>query len=245
MLSLAAEELTHIGPLPITNSLVNTLLVDIILIALAFYIYKNVKLVPGAFQSVIEMVVEGFYNLTSSVAKDNAKKIFPYVMTFFLFILMANWTGLLPIISAIQVPISGHGEEHHAHLFRSASTDLNVTIALALVSLVATHTMSIQTLGLKSYLGRFFSLNPLAAYTGILELISELTKVISFSFRLFGNIFVGEVMLASLGAAFAFFLPIPIIMYELFVGVVQAAIFGLLTMAFMGIFTTPHGSDAH
>lgn len=245
MLSLAAEELTHIGPLPITNSLLNTVLVDIILIALAVYIYKNAKLVPGAFQSVIEMVVEGFYNLTSSVAKDHAKKIFPYVMTFFLFILVANWTGLLPIISAIQVPISDHGEVHYAHLFRSASTDLNVTIALAIVSLVATHSMSIQTLGLKSYLGRFFSLNPLAAYTGLLELISELTKVISFSFRLFGNIFVGEVMLVSLAGAFAFFLPIPIILYEMFVGVVQAAIFGLLTMAFMGIFTTPHGSDAH
>lgn len=241
MLELAAEELTHIGPFPITNAVVNTILVDIILIALAWYIYKNAKLVPTKFQSVIEMIVEGFYNLTSSVAKENAKKIFPYVMTFFLFILVANWSGLLPVISALEVPIHGDHGEHHAHLFRSASTDLNVTIALAIVSLVATHTMSIQTLGLKSYLSRFFSLNPLAAYTGLLELISEFTKVISFSFRLFGNIFVGEVMLMSLGAAFAFLLPIPIIMYEMFVGVVQAAIFGLLTMAFMGIFTTPHG----
>ncbi len=246
MLSLAAEELTHIGPIPITNAVVDTILVDIILIALAWYVYKNAKLIPGAFQSIIEMAVEGFYNLTSSVAKDNAKKIFPYVMTFFLFILVANWSGLLPILSALEVPVAGHGgEAHHAHLLRSASTDLNVTIALAIVSLIATHTMSIQTLGIKSYLGRFFSLNPLAAYTGLLELISEFTKVISFSFRLFGNIFVGEVMLVSLSAAAAFFLPIPIILYEMFVGVVQAAIFGLLTMAFMGIFTTPHGSDAH
>lgn len=241
MLSLAAEEITHIGPVPITNAVLNTVLVDIVLIALAWYVYKNAKLIPGAFQSTVEMVIEGFYNLTSSVAKENAKKIFPYVMTFFLFILVANWTGLLPVISALTIPNDGH----EVHLFRSASTDLNVTIALAIVSLVATHTMSIQTLGLKSYFSRFFSLNPLAAYTGLLELISEFTKVISFSFRLFGNIFVGEVMLASLGAFFAFFLPIPIIMYEMFVGVVQAAIFGLLTMAFMGIFTTPHGSEEH
>jgi F-type H+-transporting ATPase subunit a len=241
MISLAAEELTHIGPVPITNAVTNTILVDIILIALAWYIYKNAKVIPGAFQSGIEMIVEGFYNLTSSVAKDNAKRIFPYVMTFFLFILVANWTGLLPVLSALTIPHDGHD----VHIFRSASTDLNVTIALAIVSLIATHTMSIQVLGVKSWLGRFFSLNPLAAYTGLLELISEITKVISFSFRLFGNIFVGEVMLMSLGAAFAFFLPIPIILYEMFVGVVQAAIFGLLTMAFMGIFTTPHGADAH
>lgn len=245
MLSLAAEELTHIGPFPVTNAVVDTILVDIILIALAWYIYKNARVIPGKFQSAIEMIFEGFYNLITSVSKDNAKKIFPFVMSFFLFILIANWTGLLPVLTAIQVPIHGDHGEHHAHLIRSASTDLNVTIALAIVSLVATHAMSISTLGLKSYLGRFFSLNPLAAYTGLLELISEFTKVISFSFRLFGNIYVGEVMLASLAVPLAFFLPIPIIMYELFVGVVQAAIFGLLTMAFMGIFTTPHGSDAH
>lgn len=237
MLELKAAELTHIGPLPITNALVDTLLVDAILIALAWYVYKNAAVIPTKFQSVIEIAVEGFYNLTSSVAKDNAKKIFPYVMTFFLFILIANWTGLLPIITAITV----HTDGHEAHLIRSASTDLNTTMALAFVSLIATHSMSIQTLGIKSYLSRFFSLNPLALYTGILELISEITKIISFSFRLFGNIFVGEVMLVSLSAAFAFLLPIPIIMYEMFVGVVQAAIFGLLTMAFMGIFTTPHG----
>ena len=237
MLELKAEELTRIGPFPITNALVDTILVDIILIALAWYIYKHASLIPTKFQSVIELVVDGFYNLTESVAKSNAKRIFPYVMTFFLFILVANWTGLLPIITAITV----HTHGHEAHLIRSASTDLNTTMALALVSLVATHTMSIQTLGLKSYVGRFLSFNLLALYTGILELISEFTKIISFSFRLFGNIFVGEVMLVSLSAAFAFLLPIPIILYEMFVGVVQAAIFALLTMAFMGIFTTPHG----
>ncbi len=237
MLELKAETLAHIGPFPITNAIVDTVLVDIILIALAVYIYRSAKLNPTKFQSIIEMVIEGFYNLTNQVAPQNAKKIFPFVMTFFLFILISNWTGLLPIITAITV---GHGE-HEAHLIRSASTDLNTTMALALVSLVSTHTMSIQTLGLKSYISRFLSFNLLALYTGVLELISEITKIISFSFRLFGNIFVGEVMLVSLSAAFAFFLPIPLIMYEMFVGVVQAAIFGLLTMAFMGIFTTPHG----
>jgi F-type H+-transporting ATPase subunit a len=237
MLELKADVLTHIGPFPVTNAIVDTILVDAILIALAWFVYKNATLIPSKFQSVVEMVVEGFYNLTKSVAPANAHKIFPFVMTFFLFILISNWTGLLPIITAITV---GHGE-HEAHLIRSASTDLNTTMALALVSLVATHTMSIQTLGITSYIRRFLSFNPLALYTGILELISEFTKIISFSFRLFGNIFVGEVMLVSLSAAFAFFLPIPLIMYEMFVGVVQAAIFGLLTMAFMGIFTTPHG----
>ncbi len=241
MTTLAAEPLFHIGSITITNALIDTLLVDAILIGLALFINKKATLVPSFFQGMVEMAIDGFYNLTKSVAGERTQKIFPYVMTFFLFILISNWSGLLPVITALGI----HRGEEFIPLIRSASTDLNTTVALALVSLVATHTMSIKTLGLKSYVSRFVSLNPLALYTGILELISEFTKIISFSFRLFGNIFVGEVMLASLSAVFAFILPIPIIMYELFVGVIQATIFGLLTMAFMGIFTTPHGAEKH
>jgi F-type H+-transporting ATPase subunit a len=243
MISLSAETLGHIGPLAITNSLVDTLVVDAILIGIAYYIYKHATLVPTKLQGAIEIVIEGFHGLTETVAGKQTGQIFPFVMTFFLFILIANWSGLLPILSTLGF------FEHHGHetefvpLLRATSTDLNTTLALALVSLTATHGMSIRTLGLKSYIGRFISLNPLAMYTGILELISELTKVISFSFRLFGNIFVGEVILGTLTAAFAFFLPIPVIMYELFVGTIQATIFALLTMAFMAIFTTPHGAE--
>lgn len=245
MSTLAAEQISHIGNFTVTNTMTNTILVDIIIIALAVYISRNAKLIPSFFQGIIEMAIDAFYNLTQSVAGERTMKIFPYVMSFFLFILVANWSGLLPIISALGFWHHGEHGEVFVPYFRAASTDLNVTIALALVSLVATHTMSINTLGLKSYISRFVSLNPLALYTGLLELISEFTKIISFSFRLFGNIFVGEVMLASMSAFFAFFLPIPIIMYEMFVGVIQATIFGLLTMAFMGIFTTPHGEGKH
>lgn len=238
MISIEAETITHIGSFPVTNAILDTILVDIILIALAIYVYKHASLIPTKLQSVIETVFEGFYGLTQSVTGKQAMKVFPFVMTFFLFILITNWSGLFPIITAIGIH---HGEEL-IPLFRSASTDLNTTIALAVVSLVATHGMSIQTLGLKSYLGRFFSLNPMGLYQGLLELISEFTKIISFSFRLFGNIFVGEIILATLSSAFAFFAPIPVIMYEFFVGAIQASIFALLTMAFMAIFTTPHGS---
>jgi F-type H+-transporting ATPase subunit a len=244
MSTLAAEPILHLGPVTITNTVTNTILVDIILIVLAVFISKKASLIPSFFQGIIEMAVDGFYNLTHSVAGERTMKIFPYVMTFFLFILVANWSGLLPVITAFGFWEHGDHGDIFVPYVRAASTDLNVTLALALVSLVATHTMSITTLGLKSYISRFVSLNPLALYTGILELISEFTKIISFSFRLFGNIFVGEVMLASLSAVFAFVLPIPIIMYEMFVGVIQATIFGLLTMAFMGIFTTPHGEGS-
>lgn len=245
MISLAAEPVAHLGPITITNTMMNTLLVDVILIVLAIYVGKNIKLIPSKFQSVIELVVEGFYNLTESVAGKQTVQIFPWIMTFFLFILIANWSGLLPIISAITIDMhTEHGYEH-VHLFRAASTDLNTTLGLAIVSLLATHTMSIRTLGMGQYVGRFFSLNLMALYTGLLELISEFTKVISFSFRLFGNIFVGELILLTLTSAMAFLAPIPIVMYELFVGMIQATIFALLTMAFMAIFTTPHGEGSH
>lgn len=240
MITLAAEPIGHIGSFTITNTLTNTLLVDAILGSLAWYVHKNAALIPSKFQAAVELVMEGFYNLTESVAAERTIKIFPYVMTFFLFILISNWSGLLPIITSVGF---FHGEHHDEFvpLFRSASTDLNTTLALALVSLVATHSMSIRTIGLKQYLGKFFSIKPLDLYAGLLELVSEFTKIISFSFRLFGNIFVGEMILGTLFAAAAFLVPIPVIMYELFVGVIQATIFALLTMAFMALFTTPHG----
>ena len=239
MLSLSAEPRFHIGSFTVTNTLTNTLLVDAILITLALQMKKRVSLIPSKFQGALELVIEGFYNLTESVALERTMKIFPYVMTFFLFILISNWSGLLPVITSIGF---FRGEHHEfIPLFRSASTDLNTTLALAIVSIVATHTMSIRTIGLKHYLGKFFSLKPLDLYAGMLELISECTKFISFSFRLFGNIFVGELIMGLLFSAFAFFLPIPVIMYELFVGAIQATIFALLTMAFMALFTTPHG----
>lgn len=237
MLTLAAEKLTQVGSFPITNTLVDTILVDAILIALAYYISKNARLVPTKFQGGIELIIEGFHGLTQTVAGKQTGQIFPFVMTFFLFILISNWSGLFPFLGAVGF---FHGKEF-IPLVRSASTDLNTTLALALISLVSTHSMSIITLGWKQYVGRFLSLNPLALYTGILEAVSELTKIISFSFRLFGNIFVGEMILGTLSSAFAFLAPIPVILYEIFVGGIQATIFALLTMAFMAIFTTPHG----
>lgn len=241
MASLAAETLFHIGPVPITNTVVDTLFVDILIISLAVFIHKKHTLVPTFFQAMIEMIIEAFYSMTKEVAKERTKKIFPYVMTFFLVILLANWTGLTPILTAIGVY---HGDEL-VPLVRSASSDLNFTFALAVVSLGATHIFSIRTLKLKTYLSRFFSLNPLFLFIGLLELILEFAKIVSFSFRLFGNVFVGKVLLLSATSVFLFLLPVPIMLYEMFIGLIQAAIFALLTMAFMAILSTAHNGESH
>jgi F-type H+-transporting ATPase subunit a len=100
--------------------------------------------------------------------------------------------------------------------------------------------MSIRLTGIKDYLGRFISLNPLNLYIGVLELVGEVTKIVSLSFRLFGNIFAGEVVLGTVSTIFAFLFPLPFLMLEVVVGLVQALVFSMLTMAFMAVLTTPH-----
>ncbi len=236
MVSFAAEPIIRLGFFNITNSFLDTLLVDGMLIGLILAVNKKISLIPGLFQNFIEMVIEALYTITESVSGERATRIFPYLMSFFLFILLANWSGLIPGVTAI-----GLKEGHEiVPFFRPATSDLNTTLGLALVSLVATHIMSIQVTGLKDYLSRFISLNPINLYIGILELVGEVTKIVSLSFRLFGNIFAGEVVLGTVSTIFAVLFPLPFLMLEVIVGLVQALVFSMLTMAFMAVLTTPH-----
>src|SRR3989344_5605903 len=242
MASFAAETLFKIGPLPITNTVLDTILVDALIIGGVFYLSKKIKLIPNnPFQNAIESIIETFYNLTESISQNAVKKIFPYFMSFFLFILIANWTGLIPGVGTIG--IREHGEI--VPLFRGATSDLNATLALALISVIATHLISVNTIGIKEYLGRYFSLNPINLFIGILEIISEITKLVSLSFRLFGNIFAGEVVLVTVSSIFAFIFPLPFLLLEVIVGVVQALVFSMLTMVFMAILTTSHNDESH
>jgi F-type H+-transporting ATPase subunit a len=236
MVSFAAEPIITLGFFRITNSLLDTFLVDGLLIGLMVAVNKKISLVPGILQNLIEMAVEAFYEITESVSGENASKIFPYLMSFFLFILLANWTGLIPGISAIGLKEGNT----IVPFFRPATSDLNTTLGLALISLVATHIMSIQVTGIKDYVGRYISLNPLNLYIGVLELVGEVVKVVSLSFRLFGNVFAGEVVLGTVSTIFAVLFPLPFLMLEVVVGLVQALVFSMLTMAFMAVLTTPH-----
>lgn len=236
MHSFAAEKITQIGFLPITNTLLDILVVDIFLVILSFYIYKNTKFIPNRFQTGVEFVIGGLYNFTKSISPKNVDKIFPFFMSFFIFILFVNWSALIPGFSSVGLK-RGHDI---IPLLRGGTSDINVTLALAIVSVVATHTLSINALGIKEYLGRFFSLNPINLFVGILELFSEFTKLISLSFRLFGNILAGEIVLATVSSIFAFVFPLPFLLLEVIVGLVQALVFSMLTMVFMVILTTSH-----
>ena len=236
MFSFQPEAILHIGVFRITNTIIDTILVDAAIIIASVVLAKNIKMIPGIYQNGVEIVIQTFYELTESVAQEKVVKIFPYFMSFFIFILLANWSGLLPGVNSIGFFEKGK----LIPLLRSPTSDLNTTLGLALVSVAATHILSIRTVGFKDYLSRFFSFNPMNFFIGALEIISEITKVISLSFRLFGNIFAGEVVLLTVSSIFAFLFPLPFLLLEVVVGLVQALVFSMLTMSFMAILTTPH-----
>ena len=240
MVSFAAEPIVRLGFFSVTNSFLDTLLVDAAILGLIYSVKKNLSLIPGKLQTMVETIVQEFYNITYSVAGENTAKIFPFFMTFFIFILFANWSGLIPGISVIGLREEGK----IVPFLRAATSDFNVTLALALVSVFATHILSVNRLGIKEYLSKYFSLNPLNLYIGILELIGEITKIVSLSFRLFGNVFAGEVVLGTVATIFAVVFPLPFMLLEVVVGLVQALVFSMLTMAFMAVLMTPHEAHA-
>lgn len=244
MAAFAAEPIAHIGSFPIANTLIHTLLIDGILIASSVYIAQKRTKIPNMVQNAIEYTLETFYKLTESISQKQASHIFPFVMTFFLFILVANWTSLLPGFGSIGIVEHTQKGEKLVPILRGATSDINVTLALALVSVVATHFLSVRALGIGEYLGRFFSLNPINLFVGMLEIVSEITKIVSLSFRLFGNIFAGEVVLSTVSNIFAFLFPLPFLLLEFVVGIVQALVFSILTLVFMAILTTPHHAES-
>ncbi len=241
MVSLVSEPIFRIGSFNVTNTITDTLFVDLVLIALIVAINLNLKIVPNFLQNFVEYVIKTFYDLNESISMERTKKIFPWFMSFFIFILIANWSELIPGFSSIGI------KEGHTIVpfFRGASSDLNTTLALAIVSAVATHIMAVRTIGIKDYLSKFFSLNPINLFVGLLELVSEFTKIISLSFRLFGNVFAGTVVLGIISGFAALIAPIPFLALEIIVGLVQALIFAMLTMVFMTILSTPHMAEAH
>jgi len=235
--ALAAEKLFNLGPIPVTNSMLTTWIVTLALLAFAYAATHKLSLVPTKVQNIAEAIIEPLYDLVESLAHEKTKIFMPIIATFFFFILFGNYFGLLPGVGSI-----GFFEDHtFVPYLRAINSDLNTTVALALVSVIATHYLAVKYLGLGGYLGKFFSLNPIFLFVGLLELIGEATKILSLSFRLFGNIFAGEVLITTATTKlFAFIIPIPFYFLEILVGFVQALIFAILTLTFMVILTEKH-----
>lgn len=240
---LAPEIITHIGPLPVTNTMLVTWIVTLVLSLTAIVVGRNIKRIPSGLQNFLEFVIEFAYNLTEDLAGSRAKTFFPFIMTFFLFIITANWFGLFPGFSTVGFHEMLNGKETFVPFLRSINSDLNTTLALALISVIATHFYSIRFIGIVNYLKRWVSLNPIFLFVGILEFIGEFTKLVSLSFRLFGNIFAGEVVLATVSGIFAFVVPLPFYFLEIVVGFVQAAVFMMLTLVFMVLLSEVHTEE--
>ena len=243
MAALGPETLTRIFGLRVTNTLVATLLVDAILLLLVFVIRRRLSLVPGMLQGAAEAVHDWISTTTAQVAGARMPMIFPWVAVFFVYILVSNLVGLLPGVGTIGFTVRAeNGAREFVPLLRASTSDLNTTLALAIVSLVATHALAIRSTGFVAWLRHFisFKLFGVMLFVGILEIIAEITKLFSLSLRLFGNVFAGEMVLGTMNSLFKWILPVPFLALETLVAVVQAMIFSMLTMAFMAVLTEPH-----
>lgn len=222
----------HLGDLPITATMLTVWLVMLLLIGYALLVKSKLAVVPGRLQSISEVLVGGVYNYVADVLgeKKYADKYFPIIMTIFIFILSINWIGLIPGVGAF-------GSYHDGHLvpwLYPGSTDLNITLGLTLVAFFTIEIAGVLGIGFWKYTGKFINFHSVMGFfVGILELISELARLISFSFRLFGNIFAGKTLLLVAMFFVPYFLPVPIYAYELFVGFIQALVFAILTLFFI------------
>lgn len=230
-ISLVADPVLHLGPLVLTNSLLAGLVGSLFILVLFIAARRS---------NAVEAICEALLGLIEQVTHNRAKalRFFPLLMTLFLFILVNNWLGLLPGVGSITIA-SPHGP---VPLFRAATADLNTTLALAVISVVMTQVYAVRELGVAAHLKKYISLNPVLLFVGLLEFFAEFSKMISFSFRLFGNIFAGEVLLVVIAYLAPALAPLPFFFLELFVGLVQALVFTMLSLVFLEIATTAHGA---
>lgn len=239
-ISLAAEEVWRLGGFSLSNSLLTSvvgsgLIATVLILAARRLTLRPTNHMSLAFESAAEALLDLIESVTSS--RQRAIAFFPLLMTFLLFILVNNWLGLLPGVGSITLTLPT-GEV--VPLFRGATADLNTTVGLAIISVVMTHIYAIRHLGLFAHLKKYVSLNPLLLFVGLLEFVAEFSKMISFSFRLFGNIFAGEVLLIVISYLTPALAPLPFFVLELFVGLVQALVFTMLTLVFLEIAVSDH-----
>lgn len=280
--SVRAEDLPF-GIPNFTNSFFVLLIVDLLLIMLAFLATRNMQLVPRGLQNFMEWVIESMFNFFSSINKKWTPAAFPLLATIFLMVIVSNWAGLLPGFGSIGFCDSeGHSSQGALalnlkdpyagllpvqfpqaaaedgtskylgcqpgdsllELFRAPTADLNLTLALALIAFIAIEYFGFRALGF-GYLGKFFNFKGgvVGIIVGLFELISEIARIPAFMFRLFGNIFAGEVLLIVMIFLLPLALPLPFYIFEVFVGFIQAFIFSVLTIAFIGLATEHHGDD--
>lgn len=247
--SITPEIITNLLGIPVSNTLITSLMATVILAAIAYFSTREMKETPKGAQNILETIIEALFKMTDGVTGDRKQtyQFFPIVATIFIFIITSNWLGLVPGFGSLgfyETAEEGMLEGGHAvfvPLLRSTNSDLNTTLALAVVSVLAIQIFGIMALGVFKYGKKFINFSsPIKFFVGILELVSEVAKMISFSFRLFGNVFAGEVLLVVIMTLAPFIAPLPFFGLELFVGFVQALVFAMLTIVFLKVAVTAH-----
>jgi F-type H+-transporting ATPase subunit a len=260
---LYAEEIGHIGSLPITNALLTGWLSVGVILFIAVIIRIKMKEIPKGIQNFFEYVVDGAMNLADQVTGDRkiTEKAFPFIFPIFMFVLINNWFGIMPLGGFGLVHVTEHGKAF-IPLIRSATADINGTLALAIFSVIGANIFGAIFIGVWKMFNKYVNLKalggivtkvrkdpmvlltaPIMVFVSALEIIGECAKVASLSFRLFGNVFAGEVLLASMAALMSYLLPTPFLLLEVFVGIIQAFIFAILTLVYYTIAAQDHDHD--
>ena len=226
----------------VSSSMFTMWIISIVMIVVLIALTRNLRSIPGGGQNAIEALYDGLQGFAHSLGGPASRKYIPLFVTLFVFILLCNWSGLLPFVGRIE-------------LFRAPTSDVNTTIGLALVSFALFHIEGIRALGIGGYLSKFFPLGEfkngvgagiIAMFVGLIELMLEFVKPLTLSMRLFGNIYGGEVALGVILALTVAFVPVALYGLELMLNLVQALIFSVLTLMFILAAIEGHGhDDAH
>ncbi len=261
--TLYAEPIFHIGSFTVTNALFTSWIVVFMITIISIVIRSSIKQIPTGIQNLFEFIIEGAEKLADQITGDRktTDKAFPIVFTVFFIVLLNNWMGIMPFGGFGLIEMTDHGKVF-IPLIRSGTADINGTLPLAILSVLGANLFGIFSIGLWKTINKYVNLKalgsifrkikkeptilmtaPIMFAVGFLELIGEFAKIASLSFRLFGNVFAGEVLLASMGAIIAYLLPTPFIILEVFVGVIQAFIFAILTLVYYTIASHDHDHD--
>lgn len=246
--SVKADEIFTIFGFPVTNSHMLGVVGLVVLMWLMFRTRAAAlgKKKPTFMTRLMNWTFDGLYKTVGQVIPDQkwARRVAPLCITIFFFIVAQYWLGLLPVVGPITI------SEHHTPLFRGGVADLNMTFGLAIVTIVAVQVYAFKYLGFKGNMGRYFVnplKDPIMSFVGILELVAEFSRLLGLSFRLFGNVLAGEVLLIMIAFLTQFISPAalqPFYLFELFIGGIQAYIFFMLSTVFISLGLVPHGDHA-
>lgn len=252
-ISLAPEILFYIGSFGVSNAFFWCVALSLFMLALTFVINRNLKPIPNRFQAMIEIFFEGAYGFIRSVVGEDekTKKIFPFVFTLFIFILLANLATFIPGQSAITLA----REEGAVPVFRAIMSDYGLVFLLTMIVVITVQIVAIAVNGPFGYIGRFINVKGIVLFfksaakgefkfgllaqgfldffLGIMDIVGEFAKIASLSFRLFGNMFAGEILTAVMMFLAPFFVPLPFLFLGVLTAVVQAFVFSVLTLIFI------------